>query len=165
MTTKNKIENGRLQIIKEDLLDNHSGRILKKREGFSLIEVLIGITLVAIALLGLAQLFTYSVMNNSRSDRMTNAVFLAQEQIDALRNLTATELSSIAGTAMDEQIDVNNDSTIDFRRITEIQTSGVSWDIRVLVFSPEQMGVARNALLQNPTQYRVKADISTIISR
>lgn len=166
MTTKNKIENGRLQIIKEDLLDNHSGRILKKREGFSLIEVLISITLVAIALLGLAQLFTYSVMNNSRSDRMTNAVFLAQEKIDFLRNLTATELSSIAGTAMDEQdIDVNNDSTIDFRRITEIQTSGVSWDIRVLVFSPEQIGVARNALLQNPTQYRVKADISTIISR
>lgn len=165
MTAKNKIENDGLQIIKEDLLDNHSGRILKKRKGFSLIEVLISISLIAIALLGLAQLFTYSVMNNSRSDRMTNAVFLAQQQIDVLRNLTATELSSLAGTAMDEQIDVNNDSTIDFRRITEIQTSGVSWDIRVLVFSPEQMGVARNTLLQNAAQYRVKADISTIISR
>ena len=38
-----------------------------KKDGFSLIEVLVGIAIVAIALLGLAQIFTYSVMTNSRA--------------------------------------------------------------------------------------------------
>ena len=140
---------------------------LKKREkdGFSLVEVLIGIAIVAIALLGLAQLFTYSVMTNSRAERMSNATFLAQQQIDYHRNLTADELNMLAAGNIDEQIDVNQDGTIDYRRITEIQSSGVFWQIRVLVFSAEQLNTDVGALTLDPQEHGVRADLNTIISR
>ena len=136
-----------------------------KKNGFTLFEVIIAIGIVAIAILGLAQLFTYSVLNNSRSDRITNATFLAQQQIDTLRNMTGTELSNLTADPVDEQIDVNSDGTYDFRRITQVQAAGLFWDIRILVFSAEQIAVARDTLIQNPSQYRVKADVRTIISR
>ncbi|UCE39775.1 MAG: prepilin-type N-terminal cleavage/methylation domain-containing protein [Candidatus Aminicenantes bacterium] len=136
-----------------------------KHEGFSLIEVLIGIAIVAIALLGLAQLFTYSVMNNSRADRMSNATFLAQQQIDYHRNLTSDELNTLTAGTNDEQIDVNLDGSIDYRRLTTIQATGLFWEIRVFVFSAEQLNTAVNDLIGDPQEYSVKADVSTIISR
>lgn len=141
------------------------GDQLRIRKGFSLVETMIGMAMVAIALLGLAQLFTYSVMANSRAERMASATFLAQQQIDFHRNLTSDELNALAGNPIDEHIDVNADGTIDFRRITEIQLTGASWEIRVLVFSAEQFNTAANLLTQDPGQYGVKANISTLISR
>ncbi len=135
------------------------------KKGFSLLEAVIGIALVGIALLGLAQMFTYSVMNNARSDRMTSSTYLAQEQIDVLRNLTSAELSALTAGTVDEQIDVNNDGTFDFRRLTEVQFSGSSWSVRVLVFAEDQFGTAATALLENPIPYKVKADLNTVISR
>ena len=136
-----------------------------KRKGFTLIEVVIGIALVGIALLGLAQLFTYSVMNNSRSERMSVATYLAQQQIDALRSLTADELNTLSAGAMDEQIDINNDGSYDFRRITQVQNTGTNWAVRVMVFSAEEMNESLNTLIQNPAQYRVRADVNTVITR
>jgi prepilin-type N-terminal cleavage/methylation domain-containing protein len=138
---------------------------IRKNEGFSLVEVLVGLAIVAIALLGLAQLFTYSVMTNSRAERMSNATFLAQQQIDYHRNLTADELNTLTAGTNDEQIDVNLDGSIDYRRVTEIQANGPSWEIRVLVFSAEQLSRNVSVLVGDPQQYDVKANMSTIISR
>ena len=142
-------------------------RFIKKRknEGFSLIEVLVGIAIVAVALLGLAQIFTYSVMTNSRAERMSNATFLAQQQIDYHRSLTSDELNTLTAGTNDEQIDVNLDGSIDYRRLTELQMSGVFWEIRVLVFSAEQVGTALADLVGDPQGHDVKANVSTIISR
>jgi len=135
----------------------------KKRKGFTLIEVVLAIAIVGIALLGLAQLFTYSVLINSRSEKMTNATFLAQQRIEFLRNISTTELSSVVSPT-DEQLDLNSDGIIDFRRITEIQSTGYSWSVRILVFSGEQLGEPVASLIDDPLKYRVRADISTIIS-
>ena len=137
----------------------------KKNEGFSLIEVLIGLAIVAIGMLGLAQLFTYTVMTNSRAERISNAVFLAQEQIDFHRNLTADELTTMTSGTNDEQIDVNLDGTYDYRRVTEVQATGISWEIRVMVFSAEQFNASLGDLVQDPQLHKVKADMTTIISR
>jgi Tfp pilus assembly protein PilV len=146
--------------------NRESGETRKtKKEGFSLIETTIGIALVGVALLGLAQLFTYSVMNNARSDRMTNSTFLAQQQIDFLRNLTATDLNNLAQAPVDEQVDVNSDGNIDFRRVTVVQASGFYWEIRVQVFPASQLAFDVDELIQNPTQHKIKADMSTVISR
>jgi prepilin-type N-terminal cleavage/methylation domain-containing protein len=134
-------------------------------EGFSLVEVLVGIAIVAIALLGLAQLFTYSVMSNSRAERMSGATFLAQQQVDFHRNLTADELGALSGATTDELIDVNLDGSNDFRRVTQIQQTGIFWEIQVLVFSSEQLDTDLSALVHDPQQYRVKASVNTIISR
>lgn len=163
MSNKNKIVDYKLKTAGEQSLNNYRKAV--KSKGFSLVEVVLGIALVGIALLGLAQLFFYSVMNNTRSDRMTNATFLAQQQIDFLRNLPAEELHGISLAPVDEQMDINSDGLIDFRRITQLQASGFFWNVRVMVFTGLHSGVDVEMILQNPSDYQVRADISTIISR
>ncbi len=136
-----------------------------RKSGFSLIEVLVGVALIGIAMLGLAQLFVYSVLSNARADNISNGVFLAQQEIDFLRNLTGPEISALSASSLDEQIDINNDGTLDYRRITLLQSSGPYWEVRVLVFSAEQIGVGRDVLIQDPIKHHIKADVSTIIGR
>lgn len=134
-------------------------------KGFSLIEVLVGVALVGIAVLSLAQLFIYSILSNARADQISTASFLAQQQIEEVRNLTADELNTLTAAPIDEQIDINADSTIDYRRITEVQTSGLTWQVRVLVFTGTMIHRGTTELLQNPVQNKAKIDVSTIISR
>ncbi|MBE0461741.1 MAG: prepilin-type N-terminal cleavage/methylation domain-containing protein [Candidatus Aminicenantes bacterium] len=136
-----------------------------RKSGFSLIEVLVGVALIGIAMLGLAQLFVYSVLSNARADDISNGVFLAQQEIDFLRNLTGPEISALAASSLDEQLDINNDGTLDYRRITQLQSSGPYWEVRVLVFSAEQIGVGKDILIQEPIKHHIKADVSTIIGR
>jgi len=136
-----------------------------KRNGFSLIEVVIGIAVIGIALLSLAQMFYYAVMNNTNSDRMTNATFLAQQQIDFLRSLNGQELSNMAASPVDETIDINGDGVIDFRRITRLTSEGLSYRVRILVFSNERKDENINNLSDDPVKYRARAVINTIISR
>ena len=136
-----------------------------KRNGFSLIEVVIGIAVIGIALLSLAQMFYYAVMNNTNSDRMTNATFLAQQQIDFLRSLNGQELSNMAASPVDETIDINGDGVIDFRRITRLTSEGLSYRVRILVFSNERKDENINNLSDDPVKYHARAVINTIISR
>ncbi|MHB8095117.1 MAG: type IV pilus modification PilV family protein [Candidatus Aminicenantales bacterium] len=138
-------------------------------KGFSLIEVLVGIALIAIVMIGLAQIFTMSVMNNLRSSELSNGTFLAQQQVDYLRTLLQAELNDFPqtarGEANDEQLDTNQDGTADFRRITDIAFQGNFYEAQVLVFAPVQAGVSRTLLLQDPEQYHVKARLHTLIGR
>ena len=136
----------------------------KKKKGFSLVEVLVGITLVAIALVGLAELFTLSVLNNLRSGEISNAIFLAQQEVDHVRTLLSNELAAFPAIT-DEQIDLNGDGSVDFRRITQVTSVTSGYDIRVLVFPRKQLSVAQATLIASPTLYQVKAQIDTIITR
>ena len=152
-----------------------------RRAGFTLVEVVVGIALIGVAVLGLAQMFTLGVMNNLRSDRITTASFLAQQQVDFLRNLTGGEISLIPAGAdagvdvdgdgtpdviKDQLIDINNDNQDDYRRITEVQASGGTlWLVDVLVFTREQFGFSKNELRQFPGRHQVRVSVSTVISR
>lgn len=138
--------------------------------GFSLIEVLVGLFLLGVAVIGLAQLFLVAVTNNLRAERVANATFLAQQQIDWLRGFTADELGAYAGTSLtsrDEAIDLNLDGTNDFRRITMIAVPGEAgvFHIQVYVYSAEKLTLDAQTMLDDPEQYRPRAMLSTIITR
>jgi prepilin-type N-terminal cleavage/methylation domain-containing protein len=140
-------------------------RFKRKGEGFSLIEVMLGVALLAIAVLGLAQLFLLSLYNNARADQISNATFLAQQQLDNLRSLNAAELGGLGATPIDEQIDVNNDGQYDYRRITRLTPGEFDWRIEVWVFSAAEAGIPAATLINNPQAYRVRASFGTVISR
>ncbi len=148
------------------MIKRFRGRLRPKnrKKGFSLIEVLIGIFLVAVAVLGLAQLFLLGMMNNSRASDIANAVFLAQQEIDYLRTLTRDELTLFPGTT-DELLDLNVDGTNDFRRITVVAFQDPAFAVKVLVFSQAQASVTRDDLIADPEGNRVRARMETLISR
>jgi len=56
--------------------------------GFSLIETLVAMTILAVGLTTLAQLFAMSVMTNASSRKTSVATLLAQQKVEQLRALT-----------------------------------------------------------------------------
>lgn len=139
--------------------------MISNREGFSLMEVLVGMVLVGMTMMGLAQLFTYSIVVNSRADEISNATFLAQQQIDLLRSFTSAELTAASMSTGDELLDINSDGVVDYRRLTDLNLNNQLWDVRILIFPSEAQNTSQSLLLQNPVQHKVKADISTVIGR
>jgi prepilin-type N-terminal cleavage/methylation domain-containing protein len=139
------------------------------RAGFSLLEALIGMAIIGIALLGMVELFFVSIANNTRGGEISQATFLAQQRIDYLRSLTDTELSGFPsvsrGESVDELIDLNQDGTLDCRRITQVQVSGYAYSVKILVFPASQNGVAKDTLLQDPSSYKLRAEMNTVIGR
>ena len=144
-------------------------RTAKTKRGFTLIEVLVGLFLMGVAVLGLAQLFLAAMANNLKADRVANATFLARQQIDWLRGFTTDELDVYTSTSLesrDEIIDLNADGTNDYRRITGISLSNGMFNVTVHVYSAENIGtLTAAALLADPAQYRPRALISTLIGR
>jgi prepilin-type N-terminal cleavage/methylation domain-containing protein len=137
--------------------------------GFSLIEVLIGVFLIGVAVLGLAQLFLVAVANNLKADRVANATFLAQQQIDWLRGFTRDELDVYTSSPLedrDEYLDINLDGTDDFRRITGMNLVDDIFQVTVHIYSIEKVsGLSAAAVLADPDHYRPRALISTLIVR
>ena len=145
---------------------------MKKRNGdrgFTLIEVLVSLFLVGVAVIGLAQLFLVAVANNLKADRVANATFLAQQQIDWLRGFTVDELDVFTSTPLasrDEFLDINQDLTNDFRRITGMNRVGDIFQVTIHVYSIEKVGgLTAAAVLADPVHYRPRALISTLIVR
>jgi prepilin-type N-terminal cleavage/methylation domain-containing protein len=139
------------------------------RRGFTLIESLIGLAVMGIAMLGLAQAFMVGVANNKRAGDIGNATLLAQQRIDYLRILTAAELeaypTSSRGESADEMLDINSDGNPDFRRLTFVQVAGLIYSVRVLVFPATRAGIAADTLAADPWANGVRAVSNTVIGR
>jgi type IV pilus modification protein PilV len=77
----------------------------RKNAGFSLIEVLVGLTILTIGLLGLASLFITAVASNQRSKLDTTSTMLAQTVLDAIgsqpiSNTTTFSILDCAGNTV-----------------------------------------------------------------
>jgi len=137
----------------------------RRERGFSFIEVILSLALLAFAMLGLAQLFLLGLANNARSDQISNGAFLAQQELDELRTLTAEELTAMGASPVDQMIDVNTDGQMDFRRITRLTPQGLNWTVDIWVFSSSQVNTDLATLVSDPKQNRVRAEISSVICR
>jgi prepilin-type N-terminal cleavage/methylation domain-containing protein len=65
-----------------------------KRKGFSLIEVLIGLTILAVGLLVIAGMQMTSIKGSSFSHHVSHATILAQDKLEELKNLSYSLLIS-----------------------------------------------------------------------
>ncbi len=68
------------------------------KRGFTLIEMLVGLVLLAIGLLAIAGMQITSVRGNYFSGNMTHASILAQDRLEALRQLPLDNAALDAGT-------------------------------------------------------------------
>src|SRR6266508_5065379 len=72
--------------------------------GMTLIEVLVALTILGVALLALAPMFTTAVRSNASANQLTNSITLAREKLEELSGyprtdprLTVTDGSNAAG--------------------------------------------------------------------
>jgi type IV pilus assembly protein PilV len=61
-------------------------KIRKNEKGFTLIEVMISMVILAIGILGLAPLMVLSIYSNTYSQDLTQATAVAQDRIEQLKN-------------------------------------------------------------------------------
>ena len=73
-------------------------RLCVKNDGFSLIEVLISLTILAVGLLGLALLQTTAVKGNEIAHKSTVAHELAQDTLERFRRVAWANVISQADT-------------------------------------------------------------------
>ncbi len=79
--------------------------LLKKKQGFTLVEFLIATVILTFGLLALINLQLSAIRGNSDSKEMTRAVFLAENKMEQLKN---TAFSSLAnGTILDPNNPIN----------------------------------------------------------
>lgn len=62
-------------------------KTIGNNQGISLLEVLVAMTLVSIAILGMAGFSTVAIKGSTLSQKMTNAVILAQDSLEEIRRI------------------------------------------------------------------------------
>lgn len=73
-------------------------RICRKNDGFSLIEVLVSLTILAVGLLGLMLLQTTAIKGNEIANKSTVATELAQDMLEQFRRVAWANVLSQADT-------------------------------------------------------------------
>ncbi len=71
------------------------------KKGFTLIEFLVGLVLLAIGLISIARMQVTSVRGNFFSHYLTQASYAAQDRLEALDNLPYSSNALLAGTYND----------------------------------------------------------------
>jgi type IV pilus assembly protein PilV len=74
-------------------------KIIQKDQGFTLIEVLIALTIFAVGLLAVAAMQTSAIKVNSTADQITTRITWAQDKIEELMALPYTDSQLQAGTS------------------------------------------------------------------
>jgi len=75
--------------------------MVSKKDGFSLIEVLIALTFLAIGLLAMASLQVTSVRGNFFSNSLMQATYVAQDRLEFLKNLPFSDPLLSTGNRVD----------------------------------------------------------------
>jgi prepilin-type N-terminal cleavage/methylation domain-containing protein len=72
--------------------------IHKRQDGFTLIEILVSISLLTIALLGLCGATVMAMKGNSLSQMSTKATVMAKDKVEGLKNLNYSQVMSGSDT-------------------------------------------------------------------
>jgi type IV pilus assembly protein PilV len=104
-----------------------------RKDGFSLVEVLIALIFLAVGLLAIASLQITSVRGNFFSNNLMQATYVAQDRLEYLKNLPFDDPLLSLG---DHQDVTTNISGIDFNRAYRVGLNGnlksvkytVSWN-------------------------------------
>ena len=84
---------------------------MKGREGFTLLEVLIAVSIFAIGILAVASMQLTSIQGNAFGNEMTAATFLAQAQLERMKSV-ADVSTLVTNVDPDNPMDENEDSGV-----------------------------------------------------
>ncbi|RJP58606.1 MAG: prepilin-type N-terminal cleavage/methylation domain-containing protein [Deltaproteobacteria bacterium] len=84
-------------------------RLFSNEKGFTLLEILIAMTILSVGLLALAEMTVYVIRSNAVGNKVTDATVLAQDKLEELRTLgySDTQLSN-GGDNNDVSTDIHS---------------------------------------------------------
>ena len=93
-----------------------SSKMLREKDGFSLVECVIALVILLVAALSIVTVFNYSFKNNSNARQRYGALLLAQQRMEDVRN---TEFNNLTvGTVMENNVLSDGLSYIVVRTVT-----------------------------------------------
>ena len=120
-------------------------KVLKDQKGFTLLELLIALVILAIGLLGLAGLHISAITGNVSGFKLSTASAVAQEQIEELKALDPSDADLGTGDHDDGNVVVQN---ITYNRSYNIQddtpVSGTSTILYTVSWIEPRTGIDRN---------------------
>ena len=121
-------------------------KMLSNQKGFSLLELLIALTVLTIGLLGLAGLHIAAIQGNVSGFKISTATAVAQERIEELKALDASAAALTTGAHADDGNQVVQGIT--YNRSYTIQdntpVSGTSTLTLTVIWVEPRTGVTRN---------------------
>lgn len=132
--------------------------------GFSLIEVVVAITILAIAFIGLVQSFPLGMSINTSARQKTSASYLAQSKIESLHSLNYDNIAT--GTIEVKQRLSNDPSNYlyNFQRETEVDY--VDGDLNEVSYETGLKKITAKVYYINRLKKEEdKAELSTLISK
>jgi len=87
---------------------------LSNEKGFTLLEILIAITILSVGLLALAEMTVYVIKSNTIGNKVTDATVLAQDKLEKLKNLSYTDaqLDDTDSNTADVSTDIHSSTTL-----------------------------------------------------
>ena len=96
-------------------------RLLTVERGYTFLEVLIGVLVLAVGLLAIGGLQIASVRGNAFSHHMTQATYIAHDRLEFLKNLPFNDSKLLANHYQEEKVTV---AGVDFLREYTVTQEG-----------------------------------------
>jgi len=107
------------------------------REGFTLLEVMIALSILAVGLLGVIGMFATSSGGNSQGRNMTEASQLAQSELDRLTNIEEYNNLAVGTSATETGLKFDTSSNRSFSRNYTVFEPKTSLNLKLITVNVE----------------------------
>jgi len=137
----------------------------KRQSGFTLIEVMIAVVILAAGILALATMQIVSIRSNAFSTEMTYATMLAQSRFEQFRNMAYDDITPTGGTPDSEVIPASETSKgIPYTVQWEVHDDDPTTDMKTIELDVLWQGAPAGSAT-GETTVDFKASFTTVISR
>ena len=134
-------------------------RMVEKNGGFTLLEVMIALVIMAVGLLGLAALQLVAVKSNAFSSEMTYATMLVQQHAEVLKSLPFTDTKLTPGSHTELGSSKGVQYTVTWNVTDNIPTT----DMKSVNVTVQWLSLRQGTAGQTAQQQTVTASLQTII--
>ena len=135
------------------------GLLVKRGEGFTLIEVMIALVILAVGLLGLTALQLTAIKSNAFSSEMTYATMLAQQHAEVLKNRAYTDGDLTAGS----HTEMGSSKGVQYTITWTVTDNVPATDMKTIAITVTWKSLRQGKADQTTAEQTVTSNLNTIV--